>query len=90
MQTWRRAFSTSRWRASQPSPLASRARLRCADLLALPEKDDGRNSFENEEVQVKGHIRSVRKQKRVAFAEITDGSTAQSLQAILKPDQAAE
>jgi asparaginyl-tRNA synthetase len=90
MHTWRRAFSTCGWRASQPSPLASRARLRCADLLALPEKGEGWSSFENEEVQVNGHVRSVRKQKRVAFAEITDGSTVQSLQAILKPEQAAK
>lgn len=39
---------------------------------------------------MQGFIRSVRKQKRFAFAEITDGSTVQPLQAILKPEQAAE
>lgn len=39
---------------------------------------------------MQGFIRSVRKQKRFAFAEISDGSTIQTLQAILTPDQAAE
>jgi len=33
-------------------------------------------------------VRSVRKQKRVAFAAIGDGSTTGSLQAVLKPEQA--
>lgn len=37
-----------------------------------------------------GFIRSVRKQKRFAFAEISDGSTVKPLQAILNPSQAAE
>lgn len=36
-----------------------------------------------------GFIRSVRKQKRFAFAEISDGSTIEPVQAILKPAQAA-
>jgi asparaginyl-tRNA synthetase len=39
---------------------------------------------------VNGFIRSVRKQKRFAFAEISDGSTVEPMQAILKPAQAAE
>jgi asparaginyl-tRNA synthetase len=38
---------------------------------------------------VQGFVRSVRKQKHFAFAEITDGSTIQSLQAVLTPDQAS-
>lgn len=37
-----------------------------------------------------GFIRSVRKQKRIAFAEISDGSTIEPVQAILQPVQAAE
>lgn len=35
-----------------------------------------------------GSVRTVRKQKRHAFVELGDGSTSQSLQAILKPSQA--
>ncbi|KAH8693021.1 hypothetical protein BGW36DRAFT_325622 [Talaromyces proteolyticus] len=88
MQTWRRSFSTYGWRLSQSSFLSNRTRLRCADLLASSEKKDA-PSFEDQEVNVSGLIRSVRKQKRFAFAEISDGSTVQSLQAILTPDQAA-
>lgn len=39
-------------------------------------------------VTVNGYVRSIRKQKRVAFAAIGDGSTIESLQAVLKPEQA--
>jgi asparaginyl-tRNA synthetase len=46
--------------------------------------------LEDQEVQVNGFIRSVRKQKKFAFAEISDGSTVEPLQAILKPAQAAD
>jgi asparaginyl-tRNA synthetase len=48
------------------------------------------HKYENEKITLKGFIRSVRKQKRFAFAEISDGSTVKSLQAILTPEQAAE
>lgn len=40
-------------------------------------------------ITVNGWIRTVRKQKKVAFAAISDGSTFEPLQAVLKPDQAA-
>lgn len=43
-----------------------------------------------QDVTVDGWIRSVRKQKRVVFAAISDGSTIDSLQAVLSPDDAAE
>lgn len=43
-----------------------------------------------ERVSVTGWVRSVRKQKRVAFAAVGDGSTIDSLQAVLKPEDAAE
>ena len=41
-------------------------------------------------VSVNGWVRSVRKQKRIAFAAVSDGSTAESLQAVLKPEDATE
>lgn len=91
MRTWRRGFATSIRRLSQQQNIAARpTTLRCAELLELSRKDDVARSLENNEVTVQGFIRSVRKQKRFAFAEISDGSTIQSLQAILTPDQAAE
>ena len=37
-----------------------------------------------------GWVRSVRKQKRIAFAAVGDGSTISSLQAVLKPEDAAK
>lgn len=43
---------------------------------------------ENRELLVAGSVRTIRKQKRHAFAEIGDGSTTKSLQAILEPCQA--
>ena len=41
-------------------------------------------------IRIKGLVKSIRKQKTVAFAHITDGSALQPLQAILKADQAKE
>ncbi|OOF96657.1 hypothetical protein ASPCADRAFT_206846 [Aspergillus carbonarius ITEM 5010] len=88
MQTWRRTFATSVARlnhrpAARP---AGSTLLRCAQLL---ESQKG-SSWEDQEIKLNGFIRSVRKQKRFAFAEISDGSTVKPLQAILKPSQAAE
>jgi asparaginyl-tRNA synthetase len=40
-----------------------------------------------EDAEVHGWVRSVRKQKKIAFAALGDGSTLESLQAVLKPDQ---
>ena len=40
-----------------------------------------------ENAEVHGWVRSVRKQKRIAFAALGDGSTLDSLQAVLKPEQ---
>ena len=71
----RRALTTSRARFRQPS---------IADLL----QDQSNVS---KELVVNGWVKSIRKQKRVAFAAIGDGSTIHPLQAVfLKPEQAAE
>lgn len=40
------------------------------------------------ETQVNGWVRSVRKQKKIAFAAIGDGSTMEPLQAVMKPEVA--
>lgn len=90
MQIWRRTFATSVARfGSSPTPNSRPALLRCAQILQASKKE-GPCSLEDQEVKVNGFIRSVRKQKRFAFAEISDGSTVEPLQAILKPSQAAE
>ena len=90
MQTWRRTFATSVARLSHSSPINSRSgALRCAQILQSA-KQNAPCSLEDQEIKVNGFIRSVRKQKRFAFAEISDGSTIEPLQAILKPAQAAE
>jgi hypothetical protein len=39
-------------------------------------------------IRVNGFVRSVRKQKKFAFAAIGDGSTLKPLQAVLTPEQA--
>lgn len=39
-------------------------------------------------LSVTGHIKSIRKQKRVAFAAVNDGSSPEGLQAVLNPDDA--
>jgi asparaginyl-tRNA synthetase len=47
-------------------------------------------SPEGEALTVHGYVRSVRKQKRIAFAAIGDGSTLQTVQAVLSPQLAEE
>lgn len=92
MRAWRRSLSTSVTRYNHSSSLASRKqlRLRCAELLNASGADNNsQNKYENEEITLEGFVRSVRKQKRFAFAEISDGSTVKSLQAILTPEQGA-
>ena len=42
-----------------------------------------------EDVEITGWVRSVRKQKRIAFAAVDDGTTVDSVQAVLTPEQAA-
>ncbi|KAJ5094441.1 hypothetical protein N7456_010302 [Penicillium angulare] len=88
MQIWRRAFTTSVARLNNNAtanipPTA----LRCAQILQSS-KAEGPCRLEDQEVKVNGFIRSVRKQKHRAFAEISDGSTIEPLQAILNPEQA--
>ncbi|KAJ6115694.1 hypothetical protein N7523_006111 [Penicillium sp. IBT 18751x] len=90
MQVWRRTFATSVARLGSSSKTNARpALLRCAQILQAS-KQEGSCSLEDQEVTVNGFIRSVRKQKKYAFAEISDGSTVEPLQAILKSAQAAE
>jgi asparaginyl-tRNA synthetase len=38
-------------------------------------------------VVVKGWVRSIRKQKNICFANVSDGTTLPGIQAILKEDQ---
>jgi hypothetical protein len=47
-------------------------------------------SLENTRQSVQGFVRSVRKQKNVAFAAVSDGSTLEALQVVLTPSQAQE
>ena len=49
-----------------------------------------RSNADAERLSVTGWVRSVRQQKRVAFAAVSDGSTVDSLQAVLRPEDAAE
>lgn len=46
------------------------------------------STSQQEEITVTGWVRSVRAQKRVAFAQINDGSCFKSLQAVLTPEEA--
>ena len=56
--------------------------------LLNPKHGTSSNSLSDASITVNGYVRSLRKQKRVAFAAIGDGSTMESLQAVLKPEQA--
>ncbi|OWY44263.1 asparaginyl-tRNA synthetase [Alternaria alternata] len=47
-----------------------------------------RTPRDNEALTINGYVRTVRKQKRIAFAAIGDGSTLQTVQAVLPPQLA--
>ncbi|KAF1843898.1 asparaginyl-tRNA synthetase [Cucurbitaria berberidis CBS 394.84] len=57
----------------RPSPLASSSQ---------------RTPPDGETLSINGYVRTVRKQKRIAFAAIGDGSTLQTVQAVLAPQLA--
>ncbi len=56
-----------------------------ADIL---ERLKGDVKSDQARITVNGFVRSIRKQKHVAFAAIGDGSSLDSLQAVLSPVQA--
>ena len=74
-------------------PLRCRQIFEASKAPATTTSDSGTGpaatSLDNSEIQIKGFVRSVRKQKRWAFAQISDGSTVRPVQAILTPEQAA-
>lgn len=88
MRIWRRSFASSVIAGLDQTAHQCR-RVRCAQVLQATQPD-GTSSYEDRQVTLQGFIRSVRKQKRYAFAEISDGSTVRPLQAILNPSQASE
>jgi len=70
-------------------------RLRCnsafspASIAALLDAPSRQPVPSDETLTLNGFVRSVRKQKRVAFAAIGDGSSLQTVQVVLTPEQAA-
>lgn len=84
------------WRAAQRSTVTlnltsrrafARSRFLSANRSIAATLRDGADA---EKVSVTGWVRSVRRQKRVAFAVVGDGSTVDSLQAVLKPEDASK
>ncbi|KAJ5920781.1 Nucleic acid-binding OB-fold [Penicillium verhagenii] len=87
---WRRTFTTSVIRLNHSATARSRFPvLRCAQILQSGPKD-APCSLEDQEIQVNGFIRSLRKQKKFAFAGISDGSSVDLVQALLKPELAVD
>lgn len=84
MQAWRSArggaqlLRHSRRNASSAAKVTPRENS-IATILARDEPVDN--------AEVHGWVRSVRKQKKIAFAALGDGSTLEPLQAVLKPEQ---
>ena len=51
--------------------------------------EEARVPQERHHIRVQGLVRSIRKQSRVAFAHVQDGSTYRPIQAVLSPELAA-
>ena len=81
------APSTCRPRCSStfsPSNLAALLRPSPLPSSSLPSP----SPLDGETLTINGYVRTVRKQKRIAFAAIGDGSTLQTVQAVLAPQLA--
>ena len=80
LRSARRAYTS----ASQPA--TSVAQLLKSATTDAPASSSSRDGA----VTLNGFVRTVRKQKRVAFAAISDGSSLEAVQAVLTPEQAKE
>ena len=61
---------------------------RCNSSIAALLGSVSSDASEPQNVTVNGFVRSVRKQKRVAFAALGDGTSLEPLQVVLTPNQA--
>lgn len=75
--------STKRCYKTSSMPVSTVAQLLKSNAPASSASQDGL-------VTVNGFVRTVRKQKRVAFAAIGDGTTVEAVQCVLTPEQAKE
>ncbi|KAK5002029.1 asparaginyl-tRNA synthetase, partial [Cryomyces antarcticus] len=74
---WRSA-AAPRWSSTVAHP----------NIASILEGSTASTTYKDQPIRVDGFVRTVRKQKRVAFAAIGDGSSLEPLQAVLKPEQA--
>lgn len=86
MRTWR----SLKVHAPRAQPLIrSASSLQKSANIASLLKSSAENVGDTEpEIEVNGYVRTIRKQKRIAFAAVGDGSSLQPVQAVLTPDQA--
>lgn len=86
MRAWLRPRCDIRRRDFARRPFSlSRAQLERINVAQLLSKQ-----AEADDVDVYGWVRSLRRQKKIAFAAIGDGSTLEPLQAVLKPQDATQ
>jgi asparaginyl-tRNA synthetase len=86
MRAWRglnyrtfRANTSLRWSSTTQKP---------TNIASLLQSSANNIDESTPEIEVNGYVRTIRKQKRIAFAAIGDGSSLQPVQAVLTPDQA--
>jgi asparaginyl-tRNA synthetase len=78
--------SIARFRLTRYSSTVTQSRISVSSLLNRETASP--DGPADDLVTINGFVRSIRKQKRVAFAAIGDGTTIEPLQAVLTPDQA--
>ncbi|KEQ69559.1 asparaginyl-tRNA synthetase [Aureobasidium namibiae CBS 147.97] len=86
MKTWRglshrtlRTNASLRWSSTIQKP---------ANIASLLKSSAETTDESTPEIEINGYVRTIRKQKRIAFAAVGDGSSMQPVQAVLTPDQA--
>jgi asparaginyl-tRNA synthetase len=86
MKTWRglshrtlRTKTPVRWSSTIQKP---------ANIASLLKSSAENTDESTPNIEVNGYVRTIRKQKRIAFAAVGDGSSLKSVQAVLTPDQA--
>ena len=86
MNTWR-GLNHRTLRANLPVRLTSTFH-KPANIASLLKSSAESTAESSPEIEVDGYVRTIRKQKRIAFAAVGDGSSLQPVQAVLTPEQA--
>ncbi|KAI9738218.1 MAG: asparaginyl-tRNA synthetase [Cirrosporium novae-zelandiae] len=78
------SLGSKSWFATPRFPITTSATTGARQTIASIIASQGSKYGPEDSIKVNGNVRTVRKSKKVAFAEVSDGSTSQSLQVVFE------